>query len=349
MSSPTRRALNLSGFAGGWYRYRDAEVEAHHPRAIHPVITHDTWSGDAALMVSEQQTDRILEWDADASEDTLQALFALLYRPDNVYEHQWREGDLVIWDNLALQHGRPELIREGERTLRRVSAVRTNASDQHAWTTVSRVRRGLRTDVTPRSGCRTSPYVRRSTASSKNGERGPPGNRTVTPPEWTGAMEIDKAIRTIAASQHGLIVRDQLRTASVSRSDLHYRLATGMLRRISPRVFAIAGSAETPAQRALAVVLDLGEEAALSHTSAAAWWQLPGYSLDPRHTTRLRQGRVRASHLSTVHQPILLTSSQVTTLHAVPVTTPVRTIFDLAARSTRCESNVLSTLRCPTD
>lgn len=131
------RALNLSGFAGGWYRYRDAEVEAHHPRAVHPVITHDTWSGDAALMVSEQQTDRIVDWPPDASEDTLQALFALLYQPDNIYEHQWREGDLVIWDNLALQHGRPELIREGERTLRRVSAVRSNATDQYAWTTVS--------------------------------------------------------------------------------------------------------------------------------------------------------------------------------------------------------------------
>jgi hypothetical protein len=51
VSSPGARALNLSGFAGGWYRYRDAEVEPHHPRAVHPVITHDTWAGDAALMV----------------------------------------------------------------------------------------------------------------------------------------------------------------------------------------------------------------------------------------------------------------------------------------------------------
>jgi taurine dioxygenase len=131
------RALNLSGFAGGSYRYRDAEVEPHHPRAVHPVITHDTWSGDAALMVSEQQTDRILDWPAEQSEDTLQALFALLYQPDNVYEHEWREGDLLVWDNLALQHGRPELTNEGERTLRRVSTVKRRAADQHAWTTVS--------------------------------------------------------------------------------------------------------------------------------------------------------------------------------------------------------------------
>jgi very-short-patch-repair endonuclease len=32
-----------------------------------------------------------------------------------------------------------------------------------------------------------------------------------------------------------------------------------------------------------------------------------------------------------VHQPLLLTPEQVTTLYAVPVTTPARTIFDLAA------------------
>jgi very-short-patch-repair endonuclease len=145
-------------------------------------------------------------------------------------------------------------------------------------------------------------------------------------------MELDHAIRKIAASQHGLLTRQQLRSAGAARTDLHHRLQTGAIQRISPRVFAIAGSAETLAQRALAAVLDLGEEAALSHASAAAWWQFPGFLLDPRHTTRLRQGRVRASHISTVHQPLLLTTSQVTTLHAVPVTTPVRTIFDLAAR-----------------
>ena len=131
------QALNLSGFAGGSYRYRDADVEAHHPRAVHPVITRDTFAHTPALMVSEQQTDRILDWPSDASEDTLQALFALLYRPDNVYEHQWHEGDLVVWDNLALQHGRPPLDRPGERTLRRMATVRANSAGQRAWHPVS--------------------------------------------------------------------------------------------------------------------------------------------------------------------------------------------------------------------
>jgi hypothetical protein len=146
------------------------------------------------------------------------------------------------------------------------------------------------------------------------------------------AMGLDHAIRTLAASQHGLISRQQLRVTGAIRDDVRQRIGAGNLQRISPRVFRIGGSPDTAAQRALAAVLDLGAEAALSHTSAAAWWQLPGFGLDPRHTTRLRQGRVRASHISTVHQPLLLTPDQVTTLQAVPVTTPARTIFDLAAR-----------------
>jgi taurine dioxygenase len=130
------RALNLSGFAGGSYRYRDAEVAPHHPRAAHPVVATNPRTGRPVLLVSEQQTDRIIGWDPDRSESTLQDLFALLYAPDNVYVHEWRVGDLCIWDNLALQHGRPA-IGPGERTLRRVAAVVSGAHTQRAWSAVS--------------------------------------------------------------------------------------------------------------------------------------------------------------------------------------------------------------------
>lgn len=128
-------ALFLSGFAGGSYRYRDAEVEPHHPRAVHPVVMTNPRSGREVVLVSEQQTDRIVGWDAERSEAVLQHLFGLLYAPDNVVTHQWREGDLCIWDNLALQHGRPG-IGPGERTLRRVAAA-PDARGQRAWSAVS--------------------------------------------------------------------------------------------------------------------------------------------------------------------------------------------------------------------
>jgi taurine dioxygenase len=28
-------------------------------------------------------------------------------------EHLWRKGDLVLWDNLALEHARPDVRTEG--------------------------------------------------------------------------------------------------------------------------------------------------------------------------------------------------------------------------------------------
>ena len=37
-----------------------------------------------------------------------------------MYEHHWRNGDLVIWDNVALQHARPPIADGTRRTLRRV-------------------------------------------------------------------------------------------------------------------------------------------------------------------------------------------------------------------------------------
>lgn len=41
--------------------------------------------------------------------------------PSAVLQHDWREGDLVIWDNVALQHGRGIVtLDEPERTLRKV-------------------------------------------------------------------------------------------------------------------------------------------------------------------------------------------------------------------------------------
>ena len=50
-------------------------------------------------------------------------LFDHLYAPANVYRHRWRNGDLVIWDNIALQHARPDQSATPRRRLRRVAVA----------------------------------------------------------------------------------------------------------------------------------------------------------------------------------------------------------------------------------
>jgi taurine dioxygenase len=90
------------------------------PHTTHPVVM-DHPNGVPVLYVTEQQTTKINGLHPHQSEALLDELFALLYAEDNVTEHVWNTGDLVIWDNRALQHGRPDIgIRR--RTLQRVSA-----------------------------------------------------------------------------------------------------------------------------------------------------------------------------------------------------------------------------------
>lgn len=115
----------------GGARFREADLPEHEPRALHPVVLRDPRSGREILYVSEMQTDRILELAPEDGEALLQQLFAALYAPDNVYEHRWRAGDLLVWDNLALQHGRnaPDL----PRTLRRVTLAHKGVPDQVEW------------------------------------------------------------------------------------------------------------------------------------------------------------------------------------------------------------------------
>jgi taurine dioxygenase len=68
------------------------------------------------------QTDSIMEMDPVRSEQLLRQVKAIIYQPSNTYVHAWRRGDLVIWDNIALQHARDHVAAdEAERTLTRVT------------------------------------------------------------------------------------------------------------------------------------------------------------------------------------------------------------------------------------
>jgi alpha-ketoglutarate-dependent taurine dioxygenase len=96
------------------------EKEEH---AITPIGHRHPRTGRTMLFASQMMTKRVVELDEAASEALLEELFAHLYAPENTLEFAWNEGDLVLWDNLALQHARPNVEVEGPaRTLRKVFA-----------------------------------------------------------------------------------------------------------------------------------------------------------------------------------------------------------------------------------
>jgi taurine dioxygenase len=80
-------------------------------------------TGRKLLYLCQMMTDKIVELPADESEELLEELFAHLYSDAAIWKHDWRQGDLVMWDNMALQHARPDVDTDGPvRTLRKVIA-----------------------------------------------------------------------------------------------------------------------------------------------------------------------------------------------------------------------------------
>lgn len=90
------------------------------PQRWQPLVLPHPVTQAPILYVNQQHTSRIDGLEPEASAEMLRALFAELYAPDNVYEHRWHNGDLLIWDNLLLQHARGDLQNSGMRTLQRV-------------------------------------------------------------------------------------------------------------------------------------------------------------------------------------------------------------------------------------
>jgi len=102
---------------------------AEAPRTTQPVVAVDPLSGDRVLFVNSFYTSHILELPLDESESLLTDLFERLRAADNVYEHAWAQGDLLVWDNFAVQHARPPFHGIGaRRTLRRVSTTEGGVS-----------------------------------------------------------------------------------------------------------------------------------------------------------------------------------------------------------------------------
>lgn len=87
--------------------------------AIHPaVITHPV-TGKKALFVSRLMTVRIEDMDKAESDALLQTCFEHGERREFIYQHPWRPGDFIVWDNLACTHARTDFPASERRLLRR--------------------------------------------------------------------------------------------------------------------------------------------------------------------------------------------------------------------------------------
>jgi taurine dioxygenase len=74
----------------------------------HPIFVRHPVTGRRALYVSRLMTSRINGMERRESDEILEQLLACAEHPSIVYEHVWRVGDFIAWDNLCSSHARTD-------------------------------------------------------------------------------------------------------------------------------------------------------------------------------------------------------------------------------------------------
>jgi hypothetical protein len=142
-------------------------------------------------------------------------------------------------------------------------------------------------------------------------------------------LESEGRLARVAVRQHGAFTRAQAAAAGLSASQLQRRVSAGAWVRMFPRVYRHAA---VPPNRALvlsAALLWAGPGAALSHTTAAGLWRIGNGT----HLVELLVPRTRAPRAPgvLVHRVASVEPVDVASWRGFAVTTPVRTLIDLAA------------------
>lgn len=96
----------------------DLSQVRHHEQPI--FVTHPA-TGRKSLYVSRLMTASIEGLPPAESEEILAQLFDISEDPAIVYEHKWKLGDLVVWDNWCSIHMRKDFPREEPRLMRRIT------------------------------------------------------------------------------------------------------------------------------------------------------------------------------------------------------------------------------------
>ncbi len=103
--------------------------EGMHSMEREVVMIHPE-TGEPIVYVARCSTSRIVGLDREESGELLHRLYDAIYDEAHMLKHWWRNGDLLVWDNLALQHARPNIEGIARRKLQRVTIATHEQSSQ---------------------------------------------------------------------------------------------------------------------------------------------------------------------------------------------------------------------------
>ena len=99
-------------------------VEAFN-ECLHPVFRTHEETGRKAVYVNRLMTVKILDLSEAESDAALSALFDHSEKPEFVYAHVWRKGDVLLWDNRCSSHARTDFPSTERRLMMRTTVAGT--------------------------------------------------------------------------------------------------------------------------------------------------------------------------------------------------------------------------------
>jgi putative AbiEi antitoxin of type IV toxin-antitoxin system/uncharacterized protein DUF559 len=145
------------------------------------------------------------------------------------------------------------------------------------------------------------------------------------------APSADRELAALAGGQYGVVGRAQLLALGLGASAIDRRVASGRLHVVHRGVYAVGHQVLGPRGRWMAAVLAGGEGAVLSHRSAGALWEIRFSSARYPDVSVPRAGGHKRPGIR-FHRAASLRPSEVTVKDGIPVTTPARTVLDLAVK-----------------
>jgi taurine dioxygenase len=89
------------------------------PGAVHPLVCTHPDTGRRMLYLGRRRNAYLMGLELAASEALLDELWDCVARPEFAWEHVWRVGDLVLWDNRCTMHRRDPFDASARRIMHR--------------------------------------------------------------------------------------------------------------------------------------------------------------------------------------------------------------------------------------
>jgi predicted transcriptional regulator of viral defense system len=154
-----------------------------------------------------------------------------------------------------------------------------------------------------------------------------------TPPKPVRTRPDREGLFQLASEQRGYFTTAQAGEYGYSRGLLAYHAKTGTLQRVYTGVYRFRDYPSTPREELVAAWLAVGKDiAVVSHESALELWELSDLISDALHLTvprtRRHLPRLPGVRIHTTTRP--LDRENVRRLEGIPLTTPLRTVVDVA-------------------